>query len=360
MAKYNISFNNKDYSIDESSLSSATAALKSHLSTVMNGSGATINLGGTAYSIDSAKLSAATNAFVSHLVTVAGSGYKVVISGGEGYAFEPIVWNGNIEGKEKFTVKEGVDFYKVADDYPELNQIDSLCIYRPSTDGEFVEQITPVEALGFNIKDNGGNLNELLMFSDGSYNYISTFPKGIWMSGLMMADGIVFKLLPKITITPTAEYGIDATKLAGAVGELETVLGSLNSGDDSDNNAIVWDGSIEGRDTAQLQYGQIVMRYVKLCSTDACSVEELNASTFSAVNSVNGETISGKVNLADSGQGAYGDANSGLQYFPESGSFNGGMLTIPSEGLYLLYNMIDGDGVEQIAINHMEIIPATN
>lgn len=83
MAKTNIYFNDKNYSIDESSLSSATSALKQHLSTVMNGTGATINFGGTAYNIDSTKLSAATNEFVSHLGTVAGSGYKVKVGGVE-------------------------------------------------------------------------------------------------------------------------------------------------------------------------------------------------------------------------------------------------------------------------------------
>jgi hypothetical protein len=83
MAKTNISFNNKNYQIDEASLSTATAALKSHLSTVMNGTGAVINLGGVAYSIDAAKLSATTNAFVQHLGTIAGSGHKVMIDGVE-------------------------------------------------------------------------------------------------------------------------------------------------------------------------------------------------------------------------------------------------------------------------------------
>lgn len=83
MAKTNISFNNKNYSIDEASLSTATAALQSHLSTVMNGTGAVINLGGVSYNVDSAKLLAATNDFISHLGTVAGSGKKVVINGVE-------------------------------------------------------------------------------------------------------------------------------------------------------------------------------------------------------------------------------------------------------------------------------------
>jgi hypothetical protein len=83
MAKINIPFDNTNYSIDESAISTASAALKSHLQTVMNGSGATINLGGAVYDVDSAKLAAATNAFIAHLGTVAGSGKKVVVNGVE-------------------------------------------------------------------------------------------------------------------------------------------------------------------------------------------------------------------------------------------------------------------------------------
>ena len=83
MSKINISLNNKNYSIDESSLSAATSNLRSHLSAVMNGSGAVINLGGTSYNVDSAKLQAATNDFVAHLGTIAGSGHKVVVGGVE-------------------------------------------------------------------------------------------------------------------------------------------------------------------------------------------------------------------------------------------------------------------------------------
>jgi hypothetical protein len=44
MAMINIIFNDKTYSVDDSSLSVATAELKSHLSTTMSGTGATINL----------------------------------------------------------------------------------------------------------------------------------------------------------------------------------------------------------------------------------------------------------------------------------------------------------------------------
>jgi hypothetical protein len=83
MAKTNIIFNNKNYQIDSTSLDSATAALRTHLSTVMNGSGETVNLGGTAYNIDATKLATARNAFVSHLNTIAGSGSKVVVDGVE-------------------------------------------------------------------------------------------------------------------------------------------------------------------------------------------------------------------------------------------------------------------------------------
>lgn len=83
MAKYNISFNNTNYSVDEAALSTATAELRTHLSTTMSGSGAVINLGGTAYNVDSAKLSTATNDFISHLGKISGSGHKVTVGGVE-------------------------------------------------------------------------------------------------------------------------------------------------------------------------------------------------------------------------------------------------------------------------------------
>ena len=83
MAKINIAFNDKNYPIDEDSLSNASAVLRSHLQTVINGSGAVINLDGVSYNVDSTKLSTATNSFVSHLGTISGSDYKVVVGGVE-------------------------------------------------------------------------------------------------------------------------------------------------------------------------------------------------------------------------------------------------------------------------------------
>lgn len=83
MAKINIIFNNKNYSIDESSFAQAKADLQRHLSTTMSGSGSVVTLGGISYNVDSEKLSAAKNDFVSHLSTIAGSGSKVVVGGVE-------------------------------------------------------------------------------------------------------------------------------------------------------------------------------------------------------------------------------------------------------------------------------------
>lgn len=77
MAK--IILNNKEYTISDSVLASAIAELKSHLSTTMSGSGATIELGGVAYNIDATKLSTATNNFVAHLGTIAGEGTKIKV-----------------------------------------------------------------------------------------------------------------------------------------------------------------------------------------------------------------------------------------------------------------------------------------
>ena len=83
MASINISFNNKNYTIDEASFATAYAKLQSHLTSVMNGSGAKVSLGGVSYNIDSAKLSAATTTFVTHLGTISGTGSKVVVNGTE-------------------------------------------------------------------------------------------------------------------------------------------------------------------------------------------------------------------------------------------------------------------------------------
>lgn len=81
MANINILFDNKNYNIDESAFSSASAKLKNHLSTIMNGSGAVINIGGIPYNVDSAKLTTAMNAFTTHLGTISGSGSKLVVNG---------------------------------------------------------------------------------------------------------------------------------------------------------------------------------------------------------------------------------------------------------------------------------------
>ena len=141
-----IYFNGKSFEIPEAALGVASGALRNHLSSVMNGSGATINFGGTAYGIDSTKLATATSKFVSHLGTVAGSGYKVkvgdvefgvdstkvagafdsfnavlndlVASGGATLGF-PIVWNSmEVMGNPSVIVGGEMPFVKVSDFIP--------------------------------------------------------------------------------------------------------------------------------------------------------------------------------------------------------------------------------------------------
>lgn len=80
MSTINISFNGKNYSIDESNLSTAIAGLQEYLSTDMSGTGEIINLGGSSYNIDSVKLSNATSDFVAYLNTIAGEGLEVAVN----------------------------------------------------------------------------------------------------------------------------------------------------------------------------------------------------------------------------------------------------------------------------------------
>ena len=151
MAKTNIIFNNKNFEIDNASLSSATTSLKSHLSTVMNGTGATITLDGTAYGVDATKLSTATNGFISHLGTISGSGSKVVVNGveygvdsakvagaiseletvlgglnsGNGGSdvggSDTLYWDGNTEGLDAV----GGRYYKVSDVTPSITDLEN-------------------------------------------------------------------------------------------------------------------------------------------------------------------------------------------------------------------------------------------
>lgn len=81
MAKINILFDEVNYKVEDTSMSEHSNELKTHISTVMNGSGSAVKFGGTSYNIDSTKLSNTTNDFVSHLGTIAGSGHKVVVGG---------------------------------------------------------------------------------------------------------------------------------------------------------------------------------------------------------------------------------------------------------------------------------------
>ena len=83
MANIKIHFNNKKYPTDKSSLAPSISQLKSHLTTVMNGSGATIGLDGESYNVDSNKLSNTSNVLASHFGTISGNGIKVLLNGVE-------------------------------------------------------------------------------------------------------------------------------------------------------------------------------------------------------------------------------------------------------------------------------------
>lgn len=85
MAKINIVFNNRKYSVDTSNIFEAKNNLQTHLSSVINGSGASVNFDGCIYNIDSIQLSSATSDFVSYLETVPGDGIKVVVNDAEYY-----------------------------------------------------------------------------------------------------------------------------------------------------------------------------------------------------------------------------------------------------------------------------------
>lgn len=90
------------------------------------------------------------------------------------------------------------------------------------------------------------------------------------------------------------EYGVDASKVAGAFSELESVFGELSSGGgESDSNVITWDGNTEGRYIVDMGDG---MTLVKVSDT-FIPREQVIGGITTAIN-VNGSTDTGEITEA--------------------------------------------------------------
>ena len=218
MGKINILFNNKNYSVDESAFAAASTALKSYMSTVMNGSGATINFGGSSFNIDSTKLTTATNAFISHLGTIGGNGYKVKVNGIE-YSVDsaklidsvaeledvlgdlnsgggndpedeifPIEWNAyDVANNTKVTLN-GYGFVKVSSAVPSLNLFHSTFAHLSvDSAGSF--------NLDFNSMVDYGNGYTLINYSSSGMTYsIFIAPVAGEYSGIYFAESGIYAL----------------------------------------------------------------------------------------------------------------------------------------------------------------------
>ena len=123
MAKIKIHLNGTDYNIDESALADVINNLKTHFSTTMSGTGASIEFDDATYNIDAAKLSTATSNFISHLGTIAGSGEKVVVNGVE-YGVDSSKISGALTNLttalENMIAAVVAGLYKTGSDYTEL------------------------------------------------------------------------------------------------------------------------------------------------------------------------------------------------------------------------------------------------
>jgi hypothetical protein len=238
----NIHFNNTSYNISEAALNAASERIKTHLSTTMSGSGATITLGGTSYSIDATKLSTATNSFVSHLGTIAGG------SGGS----DTLTWDGNTEGLEcasnpivDMTWYRVSDVVLSADDL--VNGVSITTV--KASDGEEQSMDIGYDTIQSVITDDGC-IKATFFFSIPTDNYSLVLSKpanGTELTALFEKAGIYFYAsggiytsrltIPnytgfgggsgsKVTVGGV-EYSVDSAKVQGAVAELESVLSGL-------------------------------------------------------------------------------------------------------------------------------------
>lgn len=83
MAKINIEFDGKIYSIDENTLTSLSSTLERALIQQLAGTGAVIRFGGTNYNVDANKLASARNVLTDHFGNVMGTDSKVTVNGTE-------------------------------------------------------------------------------------------------------------------------------------------------------------------------------------------------------------------------------------------------------------------------------------
>jgi hypothetical protein len=83
MAKINIEFDGKIYSVDESTLAPLASPLERALIQQLAGTGAVIRLGGTNYNVDANKLASARNVLTDHFGDIAGTDMKATVSGQE-------------------------------------------------------------------------------------------------------------------------------------------------------------------------------------------------------------------------------------------------------------------------------------
>lgn len=81
MAKINIEFDGKIYSVDENKLAPLASPLERALIQQLAGTGAVIRLGSANYNVDANKLASARNVLTNHLGTVSGADSKVTVNG---------------------------------------------------------------------------------------------------------------------------------------------------------------------------------------------------------------------------------------------------------------------------------------
>jgi hypothetical protein len=139
------------------------------------------------------------------------------------------------------------------------------------------------------------------------------------------------------------EYGVGVDKVAGAVSELEAVFGGLNSGGGSDDdNIIMFDGNIEGRDTGKFVYYGNELLLVKVSDVDYTQ-EELKTSEITLRSGTNGEltdqTFSGS--MLGWSENAEVTMDTGIlmifSFHATSGEVMGEIVQVPSTGLYVVY-----------------------
>lgn len=149
----------------------------------------------------------------------------------EDKAFEPIVWDGNTEGKESLDV-DGILCYKVSEEYISITsakQVESIDYRGYKPNGEAAEGTVTLPDRNLNVTEHGWLITGYFLGSDGEYDTGMgvVLPKGVWFGDM---SGMTGEIITYAKINPaTTVKTLDEKYLPDTVATKADIFGVMEA-----------------------------------------------------------------------------------------------------------------------------------